>query len=117
MKEQKKPSAFSVLMGYAGGHKALTYLSLLLSAACGVLALMPFVYLWRIIREIIEVAPRLFCGNEYHSQRLDGSHFLADLYVGLFWGFDVLSCLGLPCGGQYEERPVAPYRKTADWIC
>lgn len=57
MKEQKKPSAFSVLMGYAGGHKALTYLSLLLSAACGVLALMPFVYLWRIIREVIEVAP------------------------------------------------------------
>ena len=57
MKEQKKPSAFSVLMGYAGGHRALTYLSLLLSAVTGVLALMPFVYLWRIIREVIEVAP------------------------------------------------------------
>ena len=57
MKEQKKPSAFSVLMGYAGGHKALTYLSLILSAACGVLALMPFVYLWRIIKEVVEVAP------------------------------------------------------------
>lgn len=24
MKEKKKPSAFSVLMGYAGGHKVLT---------------------------------------------------------------------------------------------
>lgn len=57
MKEQKKPTAFSVLMGYAGGHKILTYLSLILSAACGVLALMPFVYLWRIIKEVIEVAP------------------------------------------------------------
>ena len=57
MKKQKKPSAFSVLMDYAGGHKALTYLSLLLSAVTGVLALMPFVYLWRIIREVIEVAP------------------------------------------------------------
>ena len=44
-------------MGYAGGHKTLTYLSLLLSAVTGVLALMPFVYLWRIIREVIEVAP------------------------------------------------------------
>ena len=55
--KQKKPSAFQTLMGYAGGHRALTYLSLLLSAACGILALMPFVYLWRIIREVIEVAP------------------------------------------------------------
>ncbi len=57
MKEQKKPSAFSVLMGYAGGHKVLTYLSLVLASATGVLALMPFVYLWRIIKEVIEVAP------------------------------------------------------------
>lgn len=57
MEKQKKPSAFSVLMNYAGMYKALTYLSLLLSAVTGVLALMPFVYLWRIIREVIEVAP------------------------------------------------------------
>ena len=57
MKEQKKPSAFSVLMGYAGGHKVLTYLSLLLSAVTGLLALMPFVYLWQIIREVTLVAP------------------------------------------------------------
>ena len=46
-----------MLMGYAGGHKILTYLSLLLSAVTGLLALMPFVYLWRIIKEAIEVAP------------------------------------------------------------
>lgn len=59
MKKARKegPSSFSVLMNYAGGHKALTYLSLILSAACGVLALLPFVYLWRIIKEVIEVRP------------------------------------------------------------
>ena len=57
MKGQKKPSAFSVLMGYAGRHKVLTYLSIILSAACGVLALMPFFCLWRIIKEVVEVAP------------------------------------------------------------
>lgn len=56
-KKEKKPSAFSVLMGYAGGHKALTYLSLVMSAVTGVLALMPFVYLWKIIKEVIEVSP------------------------------------------------------------
>ena len=57
MEKQKKPSPFSVLMGYAGDHKALTYLSLLLSALTGALAVMPFVYIWRIIKEVIEVAP------------------------------------------------------------
>lgn len=55
--KQKKPSSFQTLMRYAGGHKILTYLSLLLSALCGVLAPMPFVYLWRILREVIAVAP------------------------------------------------------------
>lgn len=59
MKEQKKPSAFSVLMGYAGGYKILTYLSLILSAACGLMALMPFVYLWKIIQEVVEVYPNI----------------------------------------------------------
>ena len=57
MKEQKKTSAFSVLMEYAGRHKILTYTSLFLSSVTGVLALMPFVYLWRIIKEVIEVSP------------------------------------------------------------
>lgn len=57
MEKQKKPSPFSVLMGYAGDHKALTYLSLLLSALTGGLAVMPFVYIWRIIKEVIEAAP------------------------------------------------------------
>lgn len=57
MKEQKKTSAFSVLMEYAGRHKILTYTSFFLSSVTGVLALMPFVYLWRIIKEVIEVSP------------------------------------------------------------
>ncbi|MBQ9707992.1 MAG: ABC transporter ATP-binding protein [Firmicutes bacterium] len=55
--KEKKPSGFKTLMEYAGGRKPLMYLSLLLSAVTGVLALMPFVYLWRIIREIILVEP------------------------------------------------------------
>ena len=55
--KEKKPSGFATLMGYAGKFKLLTYLSLVLSAACGILAIMPFVYLWRVIREVVDVAP------------------------------------------------------------
>ncbi|MCM1102543.1 MAG: hypothetical protein NC409_00410 [Clostridium sp.] len=53
----KKPSNLSQLMGYAGGHRYLTYLSLLLSVVSAVLALFPFVFLFLIIREVIEAAP------------------------------------------------------------
>lgn len=53
----KKKSNLRELMGYAGSHRYLTYLSLLLSAFSAVLALLPFVFLFLIVKEAIEVAP------------------------------------------------------------
>ena len=53
----KKNNNLQELMGYAGGHRYLTYLSLLLSAVSAILALFPFVFLFRIIQEVIAVAP------------------------------------------------------------
>ena len=53
----KKESNLKELMAYAGGHRYLTYLSLLLSAVSAILALFPFVFLFRIIQEVIAVAP------------------------------------------------------------
>lgn len=55
--KEKKQSALSALLEYAGSFKILTYLSLILSALSSVLSLMPFVFLWRIIREVLEVQP------------------------------------------------------------
>lgn len=52
-----KQSNLSRLMGYAGRHKVLTYLSWLLSALSALLALVPFWYIWRIIHDILEVSP------------------------------------------------------------
>lgn len=53
----KKQSNLSRLMGYAGGHKILTYLSWVLSVMSALLALVPFLYIWRIIHDILEVSP------------------------------------------------------------
>ncbi len=53
----KKQSNLSRLMGYAGGHKILTYLSWVLSVMSALLALVPFWYIWRIIHDILEVSP------------------------------------------------------------
>lgn len=53
----KRQSNLSRLMDYAGGHRLLTYLSWILSAVSALLALVPFWYIWRIIHDILEVAP------------------------------------------------------------
>ncbi len=53
----KKEKVFPRLMHYAGKHKVLTYLSLILSAISGVFAIIPFVYIYFIIRDVVQVAP------------------------------------------------------------
>ena len=54
----KKQSNLSRLLDYAEKYRILTYLSWVLSAAGALLALVPFWYIWRILREVIEVAPQ-----------------------------------------------------------
>lgn len=53
----EKQSNLSRLLGYAGKHKILTYLSWVLSASSALVALVPFWYIWRILKEVLEVAP------------------------------------------------------------
>ena len=53
----KKSSDLSRLLGYAGGRRVLTYLSWVLSAVNALVALVPFWYIWRILKEVLETAP------------------------------------------------------------
>lgn len=53
----KKQSDISKLFEYAGNFKYLTILSWVLSAASALVALLPFVYIWKFIKEVLEVAP------------------------------------------------------------
>ena len=53
----KKPSDLSRLMGYAGGHRVFTYASWLLSALSALVALVPFLYIWMILRDVLQAAP------------------------------------------------------------
>ncbi len=53
----KKRNVFSVLMDYAGNYKIFSYLSLCLSMISGIVALLPYVFIWRIVKELVEVAP------------------------------------------------------------
>ena len=53
----KKSSDLSRLLGYAWGRRVLTYLSWVLSAVSALVALVPFWYIWRILKEVLETAP------------------------------------------------------------
>ncbi len=85
----KKQSDFSRLMHYAGGYRYFTYASWILSAASALLALLPFRYIWEIIKEVLEVAP-----NFSKAENLTHNGWMAVL-------FSVLSVLiyiaGLMC--------------------
>ena len=55
--KEKKESNFSRLMDYAENYRYFTYISLALSAVSSALALLPFYYIWKIIREVLDVMP------------------------------------------------------------
>ena len=44
-------------MGYAGNYQYFTYASWVLSAVSALVALVPFVYIWKILRDVLNAAP------------------------------------------------------------
>ena len=55
--EKKKQNNLSVLLGYAGSYKGLTFAGMALSAVSMVLGMLPYVCIWLVLRDLIAVAP------------------------------------------------------------
>ena len=55
--KQKKQNALTVLLGYAGSHRQLTFLGLGLSAVSMVCSMIPYLCIWLAARDLIAVAP------------------------------------------------------------
>ena len=72
----KKQSNLSRLLETAGSHKYLTYTSWVLSAISALIALVPFYYIWKMIKEVLEVAP-----NFGQAQSLTGNGWMAVLFA------------------------------------
>lgn len=64
----KKQSDLSRLMGYAGNYRYFTYASWVLSAISALVALVPFVYIWKILRDVLDAAPD-------YAQAVDIPHY------------------------------------------
>ena len=92
-------------MDYAGNHRYFTYSSWILSAVSAIIALVPFWYIWKIIREVLAVAP-----DFSRAQDLTRNGWMAVL-------FSILSVLvyiaGLMCSHIAAFRVASNIRKAA----
>ena len=55
--KEKKQNDLSVLLGYAGSYKGLTFLGLGLSGIAMILGMLPYICIWLVARDLIAVAP------------------------------------------------------------
>lgn len=74
----KKESDLRKLFRYAGNYKYLTIMSWILSALSALVALLPFVYIWKVIKEVLDVAP-----NYEEAQNLTHNGWMAVLFAVL----------------------------------
>lgn len=90
-------------MEYSGKYKIFTYLSLILSGASSILALIPFVYIWKIIKEVIEVMP-----NFQNATNIVHNGWMAVAFSIISM---VIYFIGLICSHMSAFRVAANMRK------
>ena len=91
-------------MEYAGNYKYFTYFSWILSAISAAFALVPFYYLWKIIKEVLDVMP--------HFE--NATHIIHNGYMAVF--FSIFSMIiyiaALMCSHAAAFRVQANLRKA-----
>ena len=113
----KKQSDLSRLMGYAGNYRYFTYASWVLSAVSALVALVPFVYIWKILRDVLNAAPD-------YAQAVNIPHygwmavlFAVAVLLHLHCGADVLPSVSVPGGDQSAAGGVGASGGAAAGLC
>ena len=108
----KKQSSLARLFEYAGNYKYLTILSWIFSVVSAWIALVPFYYIWKVIKEVFRGGKcRKYCRLWMACSRIcnfiDGAlHLRADVFP----------FVSISCAGEYPFTVDAPYYDTADGI-
>lgn len=55
--EEKKKGTLTQLLDYAGNYKGLTFLGVVLSAIAMILGMIPYLCIWLVIRDLVQVSP------------------------------------------------------------
>ena len=98
--KEKKQTPVSRLMEYAGSFQYLAVASWVLAAVSAFVALVPFYFIWRLIKEVLRVAPDYGAAQNLSTYR----------------GIDLFSFGSIPSAGKYEVKTDATYLISADWI-
>lgn len=101
----KKQSNISRLMGFAGAFRYLTIASWILSAISAFLALVPFVYIWKMIKEVLDTAQDFSA-----AQNLVHNGWMAVIFAALSM---LIYVAGLMCSHIAAFRVAANLRSRA----
>lgn len=101
--KEKKQSELSVLLGYAGKYKRLTFLGMFLSAVAMVMGMLPYVCIWLAARDLIQAAP-----NWSEAKELTKYGWMA---FGFSFGGIVVYFAALMCTHLAAFRTAANIRK------
>ena len=101
--KQKKKSDVAILMDYAGSHRILTYIGLILSAISMILSMIPYVCIWLVARDLIAVAP-----NWNRAEMITQYGWIA---FGSAVGGILIYFIGLMCTHLAAFRTAANIRK------
>lgn len=115
--KEKKERALKRTLAYAGRYKGLTYLSFVLSAATAVTGVMPFVYLWKILKEVIAVHPHYENAVGIVHNGWMAVWFSLITMLVYFGALMCFSFIGLPGSRKYEESVVIPYCRASGGVC
>ncbi|HAM16493.1 MAG TPA: ABC transporter ATP-binding protein, partial [Eggerthellaceae bacterium] len=88
----KKQGDLSVLLGYAGKRKGLTFLGLALSAVAMALSMVPYICVWLVVRDLVAVAPNWSAAGAIASY---GWTAFAFAVAGIIVYFAALMCTHL----------------------
>lgn len=98
-------SILNSLFTYAGKHKYLTILSLLLSSISAILLIMPFIWIWKVVQVLLEVYP------DYTQVGNATQYGLYALYFAL--AGIIVYVIGLLCSHLAAFRIASNMRKAA----
>lgn len=110
--EEKKQNNLSVLLGYAGSYKGLTFTGMALSALAMVLGMLPYVCIWLVLRDLIAVAPEW-----NRATQISGYAWMAFLFAvaGIVVYFCSLMCTHLAAfrtASNIRKEGIAHLMKT-----
>ena len=109
-KKETKQSPMQRLFVYAGKYKYLTIASWIFATISAFVALVPFYFIWRIIKEVLYVAPK------YADAEMECGWICDIVHAYLYRSFDLFAFVRISRTGKYKGWSDETYFNAATWF-